>query len=76
MRDVAERLRWQSEGDRADRAPRHPKARTVTVEGATATMQAGLATTLNEVFAKPKGKGDVFKPGDPLGTLSFTAQGQ
>jgi hypothetical protein len=48
----------------------------VTVDNATATMQAGLAATLNEVFAKPKGKGEVFKAGDPLGTLSFTAQAQ
>jgi len=54
----------------------NPAARTVTVNNATATMQAGIAATLNEVFAKPKGKGNVFKAGDPLGALSFTAQGQ
>ena len=53
-----------------------PKTRTVAVENATVTMQAGLAETLNEVFAKPKGKGNVFKAGDPLGVISFDAQGQ
>jgi hypothetical protein len=48
----------------------------VTLGGATATLQASTAQTLNEVFAKPKGKGNVFKAGDPLGTISFTAQAQ
>ncbi len=54
----------------------NPAARTVTVDNAAATMQAGIAETLNEVFAKPQGKGNVFKAGDPLGALSFTAQAQ
>ncbi len=53
-----------------------PKARTVSVQGAAATIGAGLATSLNEVFAKPKGKGEVFRAGEALGTLSFVAQGQ
>jgi hypothetical protein len=54
----------------------NPGARTVTVDNAAATMQAGLAETLNEVFAKPKGKGNFFKAGEPLGIISFTAQSQ
>ncbi len=54
----------------------NPGARTVTVANAGLTLQAGTAQTFNEVFAKPQGKDNVFTPGEPLGTISFTAQGQ
>jgi hypothetical protein len=54
----------------------NPKARTVTIAGASLAMQALTAATFNEVFAKPQGKDNVFQAGEPLGTLSFTAQGQ
>lgn len=53
-----------------------PRARTVTVEGATATLQPPTAQTLNELFAKPRGKEGVFQGGELLGSFSFTAQGQ
>jgi hypothetical protein len=53
-----------------------PSARTITVANATLTMQANLAQAFNEAFAKPLGKPDAFAAGDPLGTLSFTAQAQ
>ncbi len=50
-----------------------PGARTIAVAGLPLTLQAQTAATLNQLFAE--GKED-FRPGDPLGTLSFTAQGQ
>jgi hypothetical protein len=58
-----------------------PATRTVTVNNASATLQAVTAETLNEVFIKPieklAGPDDVkFLAGDPLGSFSFTAQTQ
>jgi hypothetical protein len=53
-----------------------PKTRTITVANAILTMQANLAQAFNEAFAKPLGKPNAFAAGDPLGTLSFTAQAQ
>jgi hypothetical protein len=53
-----------------------PTAHTVSVQNASATLQAVTAATLNSVFVEPvegKGKG-TFAAGDPLGTFSFTAQ--
>lgn len=54
-------------------------AHTVTVNGASASLQAVTAETLNSLFAEPvlkeAGKG-WFAAGDPLGTVSFTAQTQ
>lgn len=50
-----------------------PVAHTVTVENATATLQAVTAETLNQTFA---GKAQVFQAGDGLGTFTFTAQTQ
>lgn len=50
-------------------------AHTVTVENATATLQAVTAETLNSVFGAPLGK-KPFVAGDGLGTFSFTAQTQ
>ncbi len=48
-------------------------ARTVSVTGATASLQPVTAEVLNEVFANKEQK---FKAGDPLGAFSFTAQTQ
>ncbi len=58
-----------------------PTARTVTVENATATLQAVTAETLNSVFVTPfeaitKTSAEKLAAGDPLGTFSFTAQTQ
>lgn len=55
--------------------------RTVSISNAAATLQAVTAETLNSVFIKPLeasfGPDDVqFAAGDPLGTFSFTAQGE
>jgi hypothetical protein len=60
-----------------------PTARTVSVQNASATLQAVTAATLNAVFieglekANPAFAGqEKFAGGDPLGTFSFTAQTQ
>lgn len=53
-----------------------PVNRKVSVQGGVATLQAVTAATLNQVFADPVKAGEVFKPGDPLGTFTFTAQTQ
>jgi hypothetical protein len=55
-----------------------PSTLKVSVQNASATLQEVTATTLNQVFVEPiegKGKG-TFAGGDPLGTFSFTAQGE
>ena len=44
-------------------------AHTVSVSGATATLQPLTAVVLNKIFA---GGAEVFKPGDPLGVFSFS----
>jgi hypothetical protein len=58
-----------------------PSARTVSVENASATLQAVTAETLNSVFVEPfeaftSTKAEHFAAGDPLGSFSFTAQTQ
>lgn len=56
----------------------NPITRTVSVQNASATLQAVTASTLNAVFVEPiegKGKGK-FAAGDPLGAFSFTVQTQ
>jgi len=58
-----------------------PAARTVSVQNATATLQAVTAETLNSVFIKPIEDATMepqekFAAGDPLGAFSFTAQTQ
>lgn len=58
-----------------------PSARTVSIENASATLQAVTAETLNSVFVTPfeaitKSPAEHFAEGDPLGTFSFTAQTQ
>jgi hypothetical protein len=52
------------------------KARTIAISGASLGLSAATAQTFNEVFAKPQGKENVFAAGEPLGRVSFTAQGQ
>jgi hypothetical protein len=56
-----------------------PAARTVSVQNASATLQAVTAETLNSVFITPIEKATMepqtkFVGGDPLGVFSFTAQ--
>ena len=51
-----------------------PTARKISVSGITATLDPLLATTLNEALAR--GEGEVFKPGEALGTLSFNASAE
>jgi hypothetical protein len=48
-----------------------PKARTISESGAPLPLTDATAQALNETFAKPQGKTDVFQSGEPLGTLSF-----
>lgn len=52
-----------------------PGSRTIS-GSVTLTLDPAMATTFDETFAKPQGKAGVFIPGDALGTLSLTAQGQ
>jgi hypothetical protein len=56
-----------------------PATRTVSVQNASATLQAVTAETLNSVFITPienatKEPQTKFAGGDPLGVFSFTAQ--
>src|SRR5262249_35196846 len=51
-------------------------AHRISESSATLTLLPETAQRLNELFAKPLGKGDVFAPGDPFASLSFTAQAQ
>jgi hypothetical protein len=58
-----------------------PVTRTVSVQNASATLQAVTAETLNSVFITPIEKATMtpqekFAGGDPLGIFSFTAQTQ
>ena len=50
-----------------------PKARTVSLTGASLALSAATAAAFNGAFADGKA---VFAAGEALGTLSFTAQGQ
>jgi hypothetical protein len=49
-----------------------PTARTISLAGAPLPLTDATAQSLNESFAKPQGKTNVFQSGEPLGTLSFT----
>jgi hypothetical protein len=55
-----------------------PTTRTISVQNASATLQAVTAETLNSVFITPiekvVGPQEKFAGGDPLGVFSFTAQ--
>jgi hypothetical protein len=48
-----------------------PKARTISLTGAPLPLTDATAQALNETFAKPQGKANVFQSGESLGTLSF-----
>lgn len=48
--------------------------RTITAPGRIAALDPGVAAALNEAFAAPKGKADVFVAGETLGYVSFVAQ--
>ena len=48
-----------------------PKARTISLAGAPLALTDATAQALNETFAKPQGKTNVFQSGEALGTLSF-----
>ena len=54
-----------------DSVSANPGSRTVSISGITADLNPALAATFNEVLAK--GEGEVFKAGEALGTLSFSA---
>jgi hypothetical protein len=53
-----------------------PKARTISLTGAPLPLTDATAQALNETFAKPQGKTNVFQSGEVLGTLSFLAQAE
>jgi hypothetical protein len=53
-----------------------PQRRTVSLAGGSLVLGGETAATLNEVFAKPQGKDGIFISGEPLGRISFSAQGQ
>jgi hypothetical protein len=50
-----------------------PRARTISGEGLALSLRPETAATLNQVFAEGA---EVFKAGEPLGALTFTAKGQ
>jgi hypothetical protein len=52
-----------------------PGARTIS-GSFTVTLDPAMATTFDETFAKPQGRSGVFAGGEPLGTVTFSAQGQ
>jgi hypothetical protein len=54
----------------------NPAARTISVAGAGLSLQVATAQALNEAFAKPQGKADIFKAGEALGSISFAAQAE
>jgi hypothetical protein len=53
-----------------------PKARTIAVAGAPLPLPAASAQALNETFATPQKKTDVFQAGETLGSLSFDVQAE
>jgi hypothetical protein len=53
-----------------------PKARTISVSAAPLPLSASTAQSLNETFAKPQGKSDVFESGEELGAVSFLAEAE
>jgi hypothetical protein len=53
-----------------------PAARAIGLSGAGLALTAATAAQLNEAFARPQGKSDLFAAGEALGTLSFQALGE
>ena len=54
------------------RRDRSQVRRTISLTGASLPLTDSTAQALNETFAKPQGKTNVFQSGEALGTLSFT----
>jgi hypothetical protein len=50
-----------------------PAARTLTLTGASLTLEPGAAQAFNEAFCKPIGKPSAFSPGENFGSIGFTA---
>ena len=57
-------------------ASTNPATRAISYTGAPVSLSAQLADALNDAFAKPKGKADVFKAGEPLGDFGFDVRTQ
>lgn len=53
-----------------------PASRRITVAGQVVSLPSTTAAALNDAFASSQGKGDVFSPGEPVGSLSFVATGE
>jgi hypothetical protein len=53
-----------------------PAARSLALSGAAVALSAGTTAQLNEAFARPQGKADVFAAGEAVGTLTFAAQAE
>jgi hypothetical protein len=53
-----------------------PKTRTISLAGAPLPLTVTTAQALNETFAKPQGKSDVFQSGEEMGSLSFSVQAE
>lgn len=53
-----------------------PAARAIGLSGAGLTLTATTAAQLNEAFARPQGKPDVFAAGEQIGTLSLGASAE
>jgi hypothetical protein len=49
-----------------------PKARAISLSGASLPLSASTAQSLNETFATPQKKSGVFSPGETFASLSFT----
>ena len=69
----AGRIEIASLGFSAPQASANAMARTISVAGATLLLGAQAATGFNEAFAERR---EVFRAGEPLGSLSFTAVGE
>jgi hypothetical protein len=53
-----------------------PLTRTITISGAPLSLTGLSAQDLNEAFSRPLQKGELFAPGEAVGTVGFSAVGQ
>jgi hypothetical protein len=53
-----------------------PRTRTITLSAAPLSLSAATALSLNETFAKPQNRSNVFSAGEDLGSLSFTVEAE
>jgi hypothetical protein len=60
----------------AGSAAADPRKRTLRLSGGRLLLGAPTAASLNELFAKPQGRGDVFAAGEALGAVSFEGVSQ